>query len=85
MIMKKDDVAQELLQFKEKIDEAKAAKARIEGELKSLRKRLLDDFGSDDPTEVEKKVSSMRQQAIRLRKQVEEGLVVLRKEMGDGN
>lgn len=78
-----DDTVQELLKIQKKIEEAKNEKARMEGELKSLLKRLADDFGSDKLSEVEKKLASMKQQAERLRRQIEEGLAVLRKEMAE--
>jgi predicted nucleic acid-binding Zn-ribbon protein len=77
-----DQTVQELLTLQKRIENAKGEKARIEGELSSLLKRLKEEFGSDDVAQVEKKVEAMKQQAARLRKQVEDGLVVLRKEMG---
>jgi deoxyribodipyrimidine photolyase len=79
--MKNDDAVQELLELQKKLEEAKNEKARMEGELKSLLKRLVEDFGSDKVLEVEKKLSAMRQQAEKLRKQITEGLAVLKKEM----
>lgn len=78
-----DDTVKELLALQKQIEEAKAAKARIEGELKSLLKRMNDEFGSDDPAEVGKKVEAMRRQAAKLRQQVAEGLEVLKKEVGE--
>lgn len=73
----------ELLRLQKQIEEAKNEKARMEGELKSLLKRLADDFGTDKLPEVEKKLAGMKQQAEKLRRQIEEGLCVLRKEMGE--
>jgi predicted nucleic acid-binding Zn-ribbon protein len=78
-----DQTVNELLTLQKRIENAKGEKARIEGELFSLLKRLKEEFGSDDTAQVEKKVEAMKQQAARLRKQVEEGLVVLREEMGE--
>ncbi len=78
-----DDTVRELLQLQKKLESAKQEKARMEGELKSLLRRLADDFGTDKLPEVEKKLAGMKQQAERLRQQIEDGLVVLRKEMGD--
>jgi predicted nucleic acid-binding Zn-ribbon protein len=78
-----DAVVNELLALQKRIESAKEEKSRIEGELSSLLKRLKEEFGSDDVAQVEKKVEAMKQQAARLRKQVEEGLCVLRKEMGE--
>ena len=78
-----DTTVNELLALQEKIEDAKSEKSRIEGELTSLLKRLKEEFGSDDVAQVEKKVEAMKQQAARLRKQIEEGLGVLRKEMGE--
>lgn len=78
-----DDTVQELLQLQKKLESAKQEKARMEGELKSLLKRLADDFGTDKLPEVEKKLAGMKQQAERLRRQIEEGLTVLRREMGE--
>jgi len=74
---------QELLQLQKKIEQVKEEKARVEGELKSLLKRLGEDFGSDDVKEVGKKIEGMCAQAARLRKQIQDGVVVLRKEMGE--
>jgi len=76
-----DQTVNELLALQKRIEEAKGEKARIEGELKGLLKRLAEDFGSDDIPTVEKKIEAMKQQAARLRKQIEDGLIVLRKEM----
>jgi predicted nucleic acid-binding Zn-ribbon protein len=78
-----DQTVNELLALQKRIEEAKSEKSRIEGELTSLLKRLKEEFGSDDVAQVEKKVEAMKQQAARLRKQIEDGLVVLRKEMGE--
>lgn len=78
-----DDTIQELLSLQKKLESAKQEKARTEGELKSLLKRLADDFGTDKLPEVEKKLAGMKQQAERLRRQIEEGLTVLRREMGE--
>lgn len=78
-----DDTVQELLQLQQKLETAKTEKAKTEGELKSLLKRLADDFGTDKLPEVEKKLAGMKQQAERLRRQIEEGLTVLRREMGE--
>ena len=76
-----DAVGNELLALQKRIEDAKSEKSRIEGELSSLLKRLKEEFGSDDVAQVEKRVEAMKQQAARLRKQIEEGLCVLRKEM----
>lgn len=78
-----DDTVQELLQLQKKLESAKQEKARMEGELKSLLKRLVDDFGTDKISEVEKRLAGMKQQAERLRQQIETGLAVLRKETGE--
>ena len=77
-----DKTVQELLRLQKQLESAKNEKATIEGELKSLLKRLADGFGSDKVADVEKKITAMRQQAEKLRRQVEEGLCVLKKEMG---
>ena len=76
-----DTTVNELLALQKRIEDAKSEKSRIEGELTSLLKRLKEEFGSDDVVQVEKKIEAMKQQASRLRKQVEDGLAVLRKEM----
>jgi predicted nucleic acid-binding Zn-ribbon protein len=76
-----DDTVRELLQLQKKLENAKEEKARMEGELKSLLKRLADDFGTDKISEVEKRLAGMKQQAEKLRQQIETGLAVLRKEM----
>ncbi|MDD5038105.1 MAG: hypothetical protein PHN78_02165 [Dehalococcoidales bacterium] len=76
-----DQTMNELLALQKRIEEAKSEKSRIEGELTSLLKRMKEEFGSDDAAQMEKKIEAMKQQAARLRKQVEEGLCVLRKEM----
>lgn len=77
----KDAVVDELLALQKRIEDAKSEKSRFEGELSSLLKRLKEEFGSDDVAQVGKKVEAMKQQAVRLRKQIEDGLIVLRKEM----
>jgi predicted nucleic acid-binding Zn-ribbon protein len=79
--MKNEKEVQELLQLQKKIEQAKEEKARIEGELKSLLKRLAEDFGSDNIPDIEKRIEGMRAQAAKMRKQIQDGLVVLRKEM----
>jgi predicted nucleic acid-binding Zn-ribbon protein len=76
-----DDTVRELLHLQKKLENAKEEKARMEGELKSLLKRLADDFGTDKISEVEKRLAGMKQQAEKLRQQIETGLAVLRKEM----
>lgn len=80
--MNNEKEVRELLQLQKKIEDAKGEKARLEGELKALVKRLMEEFGSDNPKEVERKIEGMKQQAERLRRQIQDGLVVLRKEVG---
>lgn len=79
--MKNEKEVQELLKLQRQIEAAKNEKARIEGELQSLTKRMKEEFGSDDPKEVERKVEGMKAQAAKLRRQIQEGLEVLQKEM----
>jgi predicted nucleic acid-binding Zn-ribbon protein len=79
--MNNSGTARELLALKDKIENAKADKARVEGEIKSLHERMREDFGSDDPKAVKAKVAAMQEQAARLSRQVEEGMAVLRREM----
>jgi predicted nucleic acid-binding Zn-ribbon protein len=79
--MKNESTVNELLALQNRIEEAKGEKASIEGELKSLLTRLKEEFGTDKVPDVERKLVAMKTQADKLRRQVEEGLVVLRKEM----
>jgi len=79
--MNNSNTARELLALKDKIENAKADKARVEGEIKSLHDRMKEDFGSDDPKTVKAKIEAMQEQAARWAQQIEEGMAVLRKEM----
>jgi hypothetical protein len=42
------DIAQQLLDIRDKIDTAKTSKAKEEGKLEELNKKLLEDFNVED-------------------------------------
>ena len=73
----------ELLVLQEKIESAKKAKARIEGELSSSMKRLEADFRTNDLVKVEEKIGKMKEQSIRIKEQIRTDLEKLQKEMGE--
>lgn len=79
--MNNEKAVQELLALQKRIEQTKQERARVEGELKALLKRLADEFGTSDVKAIEKKIAGMRAMAERLRKQVDAGLATLRKEM----
>jgi len=75
--------AQELLRLKDRIETAKTEKARVEGELNAIKKTMTDEFGTADPKKILVKVNALREQVGRLRKQITEGMEVLREELGE--
>lgn len=75
--------AQELLKLKDRIEQAKAEKNRVEGELNAIRKTMTDEFGTSEPRKIQAKVDALRDQAAGLRAQIEEGIGILRKELGE--
>ena len=76
-----DKITDELLKMKDRIESAKAEKNRVEGELRQLKARLKDEFGTDDPKQIQINLTGLRQQAAQLREQINEGMEVLRREM----
>jgi len=79
----KNNNVNELLMLKEKIEKIKAEKNRVEGALRQLSKATLDEFGTDDPKEIQKKIDDLRKQADTLRSQIDKGLANLKKELGE--
>ena len=77
------DVANELLKLKEKIEQTKAEKNRVEGELRQLSKSMMDEFKTDKPKEVQAKVEGLKKQAEALRVQIDKELSALREELGE--
>lgn len=82
-IMNVSNEVRRLTELKDKLDEAKAAKARLEGELHALQKQAEAEFGTSDPTELRKRADDLLERATKLREQVRRGMVVLEKEVAD--
>ena len=81
--MKQNDNVNELLRLKNSIERIKAEKNRIEGELRQLSKAMQDEFGTDNPKEIQTKLGALRKQAESLRAQISKGLEGLKEELGD--
>ena len=78
-----DNTTNELLRLKRKIEDAKAEKNRIEGELRSLAKAMLEEFGTDKVAEVTAKAAKLKAQADALRASIEKELCELKETLGD--
>lgn len=57
-----------LQQMKEKIDEAKTQKAKYEGELDSIKRRLKSEFSLDSVEDAEKKVEELESEIAEQKK-----------------
>jgi len=79
----KQPTVDDLRRLKQRIDDAKNAKARLEGELRALYKQMAEEFGTDKPAELQKKAEALGIQAALLRKQISDGMEALEKEMGE--
>ena len=65
---------QDLLDLKEKIDQAKEKAAEKKGELKGLTKELSDVWGCTNLEQAEKKVTKMEEEIEKLNTQIKEGV-----------
>ena len=75
--------ANELLRMKEKIENQKTEKARVEGELRQLQSTMKEEFGTDNPKQIKVKMEGLKQQAEKLREQIIDGMGTLKKELGE--
>jgi len=73
----------ELLRMKDKIDSQKTEKARVEGELRQLQSTMKEEWGTDNPQEIQVKMGGLKRQAANLRVQINEGMTTLRRELGE--
>lgn len=73
----------ELLRMKDKIENAKTEKARVEGELRQIQSTMKEEFGTDNPKQIQVKMEGLKQQAERLREQIVDGMATLKKELGE--
>ena len=73
----------ELLRMKDKIENAKTEKARVEGELRQIQSTMKEEFGTDNPKQIQVKMEGLKQQAERLREQIVDGMDTLKKELGE--
>ena len=71
----------ELLRMKDKIENQKTEKARVEGELRQLQSTMKDEFGTDDPKQIQVKMEGLKRQVAQLRVQINGGMATLRKEL----
>ena len=65
---------QDLLDLKEKIDQAKEKSAELKGQLKGLTKELSDDWGCTTIEQAERKVTKMESDIEKLNTQINEGV-----------
>jgi len=76
------DLASELLNLKNRIEEAKEERTRLEGQLEQLQKRLKEDFNCDTPEEAEAYILELESQASKLEQEVSEGVATIKEELG---
>jgi len=79
----KSNIAEELMSMKNTIESAKAEKNRIEGELRQMSKSMIDEFGTDNPAEIQIKIDGLQKQADSLKQSIEKEMKVLREELGN--
>ena len=65
---------QDLLDLKEKIDQAKEKSSELKGQLKGLTKELSDDWGCTNIEQAEKKVKKMETDINKLNEQIKTGV-----------
>ena len=65
---------QDLLDLKEKIDQAKEKSAELKGQLKGLYKELSDDWGCANIEQAERQVTKMESDIEKLNTQINEGV-----------
>lgn len=77
----KTTTTQDLLRLKEKIEDAKTRRSRLEGEKKALETQMEEAFGTADPEKIQAKVGVLRKEAAKLREQVETGVKEIEEEL----
>ena len=75
-----NDIAKKLMNFKDRLEEAKQGESRVEGKIQSLTERLEKSCGCKDETEAEKKIEQLDKRIERFRREIEEGINELEEE-----
>ena len=74
----------ELLKLKTTINDAKKDSLKLEGEKESLMKRLKDEFGCGTISEAEDKLKASEKKNKKTKKQIDEGIEKLQKNLENG-
>jgi len=64
----------DLLDLKEKIDQAKEKASELKGRLQGLMKDLKDDWECDTITQAEKKIESMEAEVVKINDKIKKGV-----------
>ena len=65
---------QDLLELKEKIDQAKEKSSELKGQLQGLSKELKDDWQCDSVAQAEKKIETMETEITALNDKIKKGV-----------
>lgn len=72
--MNTDNITQELMQLKKKIEDAKTQKAECEGALKQLRKQLKDEFDCNNLKQAKSTLHDFQMKVEKLTGEIEFGM-----------
>jgi len=76
--LRQTDPTAELAELKRRIEEARNRRAGVEGELKSLERRLKDEFGCATVEAARIKLEKLQRESARLKTELEKGVAELR-------
>jgi len=69
-----EDLGRKLLKLKEQIDSEKSRRSELQGELKSIMKRLSDEFGISSLDEAKKKIDEQKEELENLELKINESI-----------
>ena len=72
--------AMTLLQMKEKVEEAKTEKAKLEGQIESIHSRLKNEYSLNSVEDAEKKVEALTSEVNEKENQLQQGISQLEDE-----
>jgi len=76
------DIAQELLNLKNKIESMKTEASRVEGQIEQLQKQRAEEFGCSSDEEAEEYIDELSEKIDELKSEIEFGIKTIKEELG---
>lgn len=76
------DITQQLMNMKQKIEQAKSEAARLEGQIAQLESQRATELGCSTDQEAEEYIMELEQDIIRMESELAEGINSIKEELG---